>query len=111
MFQAFRAQQKPTAVQFADGRTEAIPDLTPLLQPTTLGDIATYTFFSAGGLFIGGETGFVTGSASASRSIRSDPESKKRIEKAFRSYRVDVLKKEIEQLQDTGEPKELGLFN
>lgn len=38
-------------------RTESIPDITPLLKPTTLGDFATYFFASAGGLFLGGELG------------------------------------------------------
>lgn len=36
---------------------ESIPDLTPLLKPTALGDFATYFFASAGGLFLGGELG------------------------------------------------------
>jgi hypothetical protein len=36
---------------------ESIPDLTPLLKPTTLGDVATYFFASAGGLLLGGELG------------------------------------------------------
>lgn len=36
---------------------ESIPDLTPLLKPTTLGDVATYFFASLGGLLLGGELG------------------------------------------------------
>lgn len=36
---------------------ERIPDITPLLRPSTLGDFATYFFASAGGLFLGGELG------------------------------------------------------
>jgi hypothetical protein len=36
---------------------ESIPDLTPLLKPTTVGDVATYFFAAAGGLFLGGELG------------------------------------------------------
>ncbi|CAP86340.1 Pc20g10110 [Penicillium rubens Wisconsin 54-1255] len=56
-FSAIRAQERPTKVIFEDGRTESIPDLTPLLKPTTLGDIATYFFATAGGLFLGGELG------------------------------------------------------
>jgi hypothetical protein len=36
---------------------ESVPDLTPLLKPTTLGDFATYFFASAGGLLLGGELG------------------------------------------------------
>lgn len=39
------------------GWSESIPDLTPLLQPSTLGDFATYFFASVGGLFLGGELG------------------------------------------------------
>jgi len=46
-YQAFRATEKPTHVKFADGREEAIPDVTPLLQPTPLGDVFTYTFFTS----------------------------------------------------------------
>lgn len=40
--------------------TEAVPDITPLLKPSTLGDFATYFFASAGGLFLGGELGKCT---------------------------------------------------
>lgn len=36
---------------------ESIPDVTPLLRPSTWGDFATYFFASAGGLFLGGELG------------------------------------------------------
>jgi len=98
MFNTFRAQQKPTHVQFADGRTEALPDLTPLIRPTTFGDIATYFFFGAGGLFVGGETGLLTGSWAAKRTVESDPESTKRIETAYRRFRADVLRKEADKL-------------
>ncbi|KAK4694363.1 hypothetical protein P7C71_g3211, partial [Lecanoromycetidae sp. Uapishka_2] len=108
MFNAFRTAEKPTHVRFADGRevveltvksyTEAIPNIAPLLKPTTLGDIATYFFFSAGGLFLGGESGLLTGSASASRTVSRDPESRARIEAAFKKFRADVLRKEADAL-------------
>ncbi|GFG27666.1 hypothetical protein IFM61606_07715 [Aspergillus udagawae] len=97
-FEAFRAVEKPTKVVFTDGRTEAIPDITPLLKPTTLGDFATYFFASAGGLFLGGELGFFAGAASGSRSIANDPERRKRIENAFRKFRADALRKEADAL-------------
>ena len=77
---------------------EAIPDITPLLQPTTLGDIATYGLFSAGGLFLGGETGLLTGTYSAKRAISRDPGTKARIETAFKKFRADVLKREVDRL-------------
>ncbi|KAJ5082894.1 hypothetical protein N7532_011937 [Penicillium argentinense] len=97
-FAAVRAQERPTSVVFADGRTEPIPDLTPLLKPSALGDFATYFFASAGGLFLGGELGFAGGAASGSRSITADPERQKRIEAAFRRFRADVLRREADEL-------------
>ncbi|KAL4943444.1 hypothetical protein BDV06DRAFT_189797 [Aspergillus oleicola] len=98
-FDVFRAAQKPVKVIFADGRSEAIPDITPLLKPTTLGDFATYFFASAGGLFLGGELGFLGGAASGSRSLTADAERKKRIENAFRSFRADTLRREADALE------------
>ncbi|OAK95833.1 hypothetical protein IQ06DRAFT_297382 [Phaeosphaeriaceae sp. SRC1lsM3a] len=99
-FNAFRAMEKPVEVRFADGRTEPIPDISAQLRgPSRWGDAATYFFFSIGGLFLGGEIGLLTGTASASRTITKDPESRARIEKAFKNYRIDVLKREIKQLE------------
>lgn len=46
---------------------------------------------------LGGEVGLLTGSASASRTLMKDPASRDRIEKAIKNYRVDVLKREIEE--------------
>jgi hypothetical protein len=118
-FNAFRAMEKPVEVRFADGRTgmwsictrtwnhvsltqtfaEPIPDISDKLSPSRWGDAATYILFSVGGLFLGGEIGLLTGTASASRTITKDPESRERIEKAFKNYRIDVLKREIQHLQ------------
>ena len=72
--------------------------MTPLLRPRTFGDITTYTFFSLGGLLLGGETGQLTGSASAARTMSSDPDSRKRIETAFRKFKAEVLRKEADEL-------------
>lgn len=99
MYQAFYTSEKPTHVKFASGREEAIPDITPLLKPTPLGDIMTYTFFGLGGVFLGGEIGLLTGSLSARNTISRDPASRERIEKAFRSFRMDVLRKQIQDLE------------
>ncbi|KAF2184360.1 hypothetical protein K469DRAFT_688831 [Zopfia rhizophila CBS 207.26] len=88
-FKAFRAMEKPVEVKFADGRTAPVPDITPHIQPSKWGDFAAYFFFSIGGLFLGGETGFLTGTASAARTIGRDQESRERIEKAFRNYRIE----------------------
>lgn len=109
MFQAFRAAEKPTHVRFASGREEAIPDISPLVKPSTFGDFLTYTLFASGGILLGGEFGLLVGGATAQRSITSDPETKQRIENAFRSFRADVLRKEIEQLEGGKKQLELSL--
>lgn len=69
------------------------------MKPSTAGDVAAYLFFSAGGLFIGGETGLLMGGYSAKRTITSDPERKARVERAFRRFRADVLKREVSMLE------------
>jgi hypothetical protein len=78
---------------------EPIPDLTAQLAPSKWGDAASYFFFSLGGLFLGGETGLLTGTASATRTITKDPAAKERIEKAFKNYRIDALKQEVKLLE------------
>jgi len=78
---------------------EPIPDITNQLAPSKWSDAATYFFFSPGGLFLGGEVGFLTGSASASRTITKDSQARERIEKAFGRFRIDAMKREIQQLE------------
>jgi hypothetical protein len=109
MYKAFRATEKPTHVRFADGREEAIPDITLLMQPTILGDIAAYTFFTAGGVFVGGELGLLSGSWSAKRTINRDPEIRGRIEKAWKAFRADMLRKQADDLEKGQTSKEVFL--
>ncbi|KAK5130331.1 hypothetical protein LTR08_002217 [Meristemomyces frigidus] len=98
-FRAHRAVDQPIAVRFANGREEAIPDLTPLLRPSSIGDIATYAFLGIGGLFLGGETGLVTGSFQARRGVlNGDRESRDRIQGAFRRFQADALRKQADAL-------------
>ena len=99
IYKAFRTAERPTHVRFADGREEALPDIAPLLRPSTTGDVLTYLFFGSAGLFIGGELGLLSGGAAAKRTITRDPERRARVEKAFNRFRADVLRKEIEQLE------------
>ncbi|KAH8648544.1 hypothetical protein BX600DRAFT_555022 [Xylariales sp. PMI_506] len=102
MFRAFRTAEKPTHVVFAGGKTEPIPDMTPYLQPTRLGDFATYFFFGLGGTFLGGELGFLLGTWSAARLISSDTDRKKRIETAYRRFKADYLRSEAKRLEAGG---------
>jgi hypothetical protein len=101
MYKAFRATEKPTHVRFADGREVAIPDITPFVKPTPLGDIMAYTFFGLAGVFLGGETGLLTGTWSAKRAVAADPASQERIQTAVKSFRADVLRKQLEQLESS----------
>ncbi|KAI1412332.1 hypothetical protein F5Y13DRAFT_163390 [Hypoxylon sp. FL1857] len=104
MFNAFRAAEKPTHVLFADGRKEVIPDITPLMQPSRYGDIATYFFFGLGGTFLGGEIGFLLGTWSASRAISKDPARRNRVEAAYRRFKADFLRREAERLESGASP-------
>ena len=99
-FKAFRALEKPVEVRFADGRTEPVPDISAHISgPSRWGDAATYFLFTIGGLFLGGELGLLTGTASATRTVTKNPESRERIERAFKNYRIDVLEREIKALR------------
>lgn len=89
-------------MRFANGREEAIPDVTPLLKPSTLGTVATYLLFGSGGLFIGGEMGVLSGGFSARNKVGGDVESRRRIDAAFRNFRADVLEKQARDLKSGG---------
>ncbi|KAK3074680.1 hypothetical protein LTR53_002687 [Teratosphaeriaceae sp. CCFEE 6253] len=98
MFNAFKASEKPTSVRFASGREEAIPDVTPLIRPSTVGDVATYSLLGLGGLFLGGETGLMTGGFRSRQVIGRDSESRERIETAFRKFQADALRRQADLL-------------
>lgn len=82
----------------ADFVAEPFPDMTAKMAPTRAGDIAAYSLLGLGSLFLGGELGFFSGTAAAARSIKKDPESRARIETAFRKFRADALRKEADRL-------------
>lgn len=70
-----------------------------MMKPTPLGDVATYGLLGMGGLFFGGETGVMTGSWSARRRVEMDGESKARIERAWKNFKADVLRKQVAALE------------
>ncbi|KAK0728859.1 hypothetical protein B0T26DRAFT_673328 [Lasiosphaeria miniovina] len=114
LYDVLRTSMRPTEVVFASGQRgdqknaaktcgkSHVKCATPAL-PTGWGDAATFGAFSLGGMLLGGETGFLTGTASATRLISKDAESQKRIESAFRKFQVDVLKREITALEGQGQ--------
>lgn len=99
LYSAFKATERPTAVKFADGREAALPDLTPAMQPSRLGDVATYMLVGSGGLFLGGEVGLLTGSYRARQFVNREPDSRQRIERAFRGFQADALRMQASQLE------------
>lgn len=53
---------------------------------------------------VGGELGLLTGTWSASRSIGQDAARRERIERAYRLFKIDVLRKELAQLESGSTP-------
>ncbi|GME23983.1 hypothetical protein GTA08_BOTSDO13885 [Neofusicoccum parvum] len=96
---ALRAVETPVALRFKDGRTEPLPDLGRLAAPSPWTDAAAALLFAAGGLFVGGEVGLLTGAGSARRVVGREPEARERIEKAFLRYQADVLRRRAEELE------------
>ena len=82
---------------------EVIPDITPYMQPSRYGDIATYFFFGLGGTVLGGELGLLLGTWTASRALNKDPARRKRIENAYRRFKADYLRREAARLEAGGE--------
>jgi hypothetical protein len=53
----------------------------------------------------------LTGTWSAKKTITNDPGTKSRIETAFRSFKADVLRKQIEELEKgNNKGEELAIF-
>ncbi|KAL1614688.1 hypothetical protein SLS54_009561 [Diplodia seriata] len=90
---------RPVEVHFQDGRIEKLPEISQLLDRTPLTDVAASLLFGAGGLFIGGELGSLSGAWSARRAIARDEDAKARIENAFRRFQADVLRKRAAELE------------
>ncbi|EGP87810.1 uncharacterized protein MYCGRDRAFT_108951 [Zymoseptoria tritici IPO323] len=106
LFRAFKSVEKPHSVRFADGREEVLPDMTSLMRPSKVGDVATFALLGMGGLFLGGEVGLLTGSFRARQGIGKDREGRDRIAGAFKKFRADALRKQAEDLErdaDAGE--------
>lgn len=104
---AIRTTDRPTHVRYADGREEAIPDFSAALAPSPVGDFFAYTLLGFGGLFLGGETGLLIGGYRAKGLVGSDPDSKQRIEDAWRKFRADVLRTQaniLDQAAKEGRP-------
>lgn len=124
IYNAAKRVEKPTHLQFADGHTGKphyqyyqsnsglcfsltcvvpFPDTSEYFRPSTAGQILTGFLFSVSGFFLFGEIGLITGAASANRAISADPDARCRIERAFRSFRIDVLRSQADQLEQRGQ--------
>jgi len=86
---------------------EPIPDISRFIKPSAAWDIATFSLFGLGGTLLGGETGFLTGTASATTAVaRSPPEQRERIEDAFRLFQADILKRQLSMVESQVHHKE-----
>lgn len=69
------------------------------MKPSRLGDFATFGFLGLGGVFLGGETGLLTGSLSAKGKLLKDEERRERIQDAMKAFRVEALRKQADELE------------
>jgi len=102
---ALGAFDRPSHVVFPNGRVGAVPELTPLLRPAGRSDYLTFTIFPISGFLFGGLTGMFTGVSSASRMLTKDPESEKRMGRAFSEFAAETHRKEAdgwERLRTSG---------
>lgn len=76
-----------------------IPDVTSKVAPSSVGDFAAYFLLGMGGLFLGGETGFLTGGSIAARRVRADADRRKRVEDAYRAFKIDALRQQADELE------------
>ncbi|ROV91082.1 hypothetical protein VPNG_09921 [Cytospora leucostoma] len=99
IFNEFKTADQPRQLTFASGKTVDLPDVSSKLAPSALGDFAAYFFLGVGGLFLGGETGFLTGSSVAASRVRADAERRKRVDGAYRAFKIDALRQQADALE------------
>ena len=83
---------------FGDIRSEEISCSTRVLP--TIGDAATSFFFGSSGLFLGGSLGLVAGCSPINGALRSNPDITAKLETADRRLRIDLLKREIDAIEE-----------
>lgn len=96
-------------MRFASGKEEPLPNLTKVMKPSALGDVATYCLLGAGGIFFGGEFGLLTGTFRARQQIGGDRDSRDRIQSAFRKFQADALRQQAQALDNQDKGSILGL--
>jgi hypothetical protein len=109
LFKAFKTTEQPTALKFASGKEQPLPDLTAAVKPSALGDVATYCLLGAGGIFFGGEIGLLAGGFRARQHVGSDRDGRDRIQRAFRRFQADALRQQAQLLENEDKGSILGL--
>lgn len=99
---ALGAFDRPSHVVFPTGKVGAIPVLTPLLRPAGRSDYLTFTIFPISGFVFGGITGIFTSASSASRMLTKDPESEKRMGRAFSEFAAELHRREADGWERLG---------
>lgn len=73
-----------------DALTVGVADVTSRLAPSPVDDFAAYLFLGIGGLFPSDETGFLTGTSTASTGFMAD---------AYRAFKIDLLRQQVKNLE------------
>lgn len=85
-----------------EGLMVDVPDMISRLASSPVGDLAAYFFLGMGGLFLGGVTSFLDGTSITARRLMADAETRKRLENAHRAFKIDVLRKQVKDLEQGG---------
>ncbi|KAL8846025.1 MAG: hypothetical protein Q9221_008856 [Calogaya cf. arnoldii] len=93
---AFKPAEQPIAVVFQDGRAEAISITSDTLKPSRLGNIARQIFYMGGMSILGAACGCYLGGL---KFRREDKQREARIVLALNRYRVDVFRKQADDLE------------
>jgi len=93
---ALGAFDRPSHMVFPNGRVGAVPELSPLIRPAGRSDYLTCTIFPISGILFGGIIGSFTGVSSPSRTLTKDPESERRMGRAFSEFAAEEHRKEAD---------------
>jgi len=94
---ALGAFDRPSHVVFPNGRVGTVPELRPLLRPAGRSDYLIFTIFPISGFLFGGITGMFTYVSSSSRMLTKDPESERRIGRAFSEFAAETHRKQADE--------------
>ncbi|KAL7410442.1 hypothetical protein BDY24DRAFT_417984 [Mrakia frigida] len=98
-FVAFKNAPKPVEMVMQDGKHIPVPAAgLNIKEPGPWSGIVSTLFLTTFGLLVGSQIGLLSGTLAARRTIKRDAD-ESRLLAAYKNFRIDVLKKELEKLE------------